>query len=233
MKTRKILLAEDDDSIRMGICDILEEEGYRVTCASDGGQALRNFSEGEFSLVILDIMMPRVSGYEVCREIRRTSRVPVIMLTAKGEEVDKVVGLELGADDYITKPFSVRELRARIHALMRRVYGEGRKSRAVLADEPFDFGGMRIDPEAFRGMRDGNIVEFTPREIELLRYFSERPGKAVSRQDLMHAVWGMDYGGASRTVDQHIVQLRRKIEPEPGNPQVLTTVHGFGYRYQD
>ncbi len=227
-------MAEDDGNIRLGITAVLEQEGWAVVSAADGCEALEAFAGGDFALVILDVMMPRIDGYEVCRRLRRTSRVPIIMLTAKGEEIDKVVGLELGADDYVTKPFSIRELTARIHSLLRRVYGEGEdeKRRAMMEDRPFDFGPLRVEPACLRATCRGRVIELTPREVEMIRYFAERPGKAVSRDDLMHSVWEWNYTGASRTVDQHVAQLRKKIEADPARPAILTTVHGHGYRYE-
>lgn len=235
MKNWNILIAEDDQNIRDGLCDALESEGAQPTAAVDGQAALDTFKTGEFDLVILDVMMPRLSGFDACRELRKIApNLPIIMLTAKGEEIDKVVGLQLGADDYVTKPFGIRELFARIEAVMRRC--EPRTSDENIAtkeyqDEPFPFGRLTIDPEALRAKDGDHIVELTPRELELIRYFHDRPGRAVSRDDLMHAVWESDYHGTTRTIDQHISQLRKKIEPAPSTPSVITTVHGVGYRY--
>ena len=236
MKNWNILIAEDDQNIRDGLCDALESEGATPTGVVDGQAALDAFESGKFDLVILDVMMPKLSGYDACRELSKTApHIHIIMLTAKGEEIDKVVGLQLGADDYVTKPFGIRELFARIEAVMRRC--EPRKSDEKTGpkeyrEDPFPFGILTIDPEALRGTDGDRKIEFTPREIELIRYFHERPGRAISRDDLMNAVWESDYFGTTRTVDQHISQLRKKIEPDPAHPTVITTVHGLGYRFE-
>jgi DNA-binding response OmpR family regulator len=236
MKNWKILIAEDDANIRNGLCDALESEGARPTGVVDGQDALDAFESDNFDLVILDVMMPRLSGYDACRELRKINPdLPVIMLTAKGEEIDKVVGLQIGADDYVTKPFGIRELFARIEAVMRRC--EPRKSAEKkrlkeYREDPFRFGKLTIDPEGLRGTDGEHSIELTPRELGLIQHFHERPGRAISRDDLMNAVWESDYFGNTRTVDQHISQLRKKIEPDPANPTVITTVHGLGYRYE-
>lgn len=230
MKRRRILTAEDDPNIRNGLVDILQSEGYEVLTAADGQQALALAKQGGLDLILLDVMMPGLSGYDVCREIRRTDRrVPVIMLTAKGEEVDKVVGLELGADDYITKPFGVRELLARITAVLRRS-SEAEATEAV--SEPFDFGDARIIPTHLEALVGGQAVAITPRELKLILCFHAHPAEALSRDTLLNAAWGIDYLGTTRTLDQHVAQLRKKIEPDPAHPQTLLTVHGHGYRYQ-
>ncbi len=238
MKNWKILIAEDDDNIRLGLCDALADEGAEPTGAEDGRVALDLFvKEQNFDLVILDVMMPKLSGYDVCRELRKHSEVPIIMLTAKGEEIDKVVGLRLGADDYITKPFGIHELFARIDAVMRRC-NDGKsadvsKHHREFREKPFEFGRLMVDPEALRGDDGEQRIDLTPRELEIIRYFHERPGRAISREDLMHAVWGYDYHGTTRTVDQHIAQVRKKVEGNSGStPRTIVTVHGFGYRYE-
>lgn len=228
-----VLVVEDDSHIREGLCDLLESEGATVTPAADGEAGLALWRRGGFGLVILDIMMPGKSGYDVCREIRRTdSRVPVIMLTAKGEEIDKVVGLELGADDYVTKPFGVREFLARVHAVLRRA-GNGAEATETggNAPETFRFGGADINRRTLRGARGGESFELTPRELRLLEYFHRRPGAALSRERLLQDVWDYDGACTTRTVDQHIAQLRKKIEPNPSAPRTLLTVHNLGYRY--
>jgi len=224
-----ILVAEDDASIRLGLVDSLESEGYRVAEAVNGEEALALYRRERPSLIILDIMMPRLSGYDVCREIRRRDpSVPVLMLSAKSEEIDKVVGLELGADDYVTKPFGVRELLARVAAALRR----GRQ--AILPaehPEPFTFGAVEVDTGRRRLVRDGQPVPLTQLEYKLLMTFHENPDRALGRDFLLNAAWGMDYLGTTRTLDQHVSQLRRKIEPAPGKPRYLLTVHGYGYQY--
>lgn len=230
MKNRYILVAEDDVPIRMGLVDALESEGYGVAAVANGREALARFRQGGVDLVLLDVMMPVMSGYDVCREIRRSNRaVPVIMLTAKGEEVDKVVGLELGADDYVTKPFGVRELLARVSAALRRAsLGDELKASA----EPFALGQARVDPKRMELEVRGQTLALTPRELKLLQFFQVHPGEALSRDALLNAAWGIDYLGTTRTLDQHIVQLRKKIESDPAKPSVLLTVHGHGYRYE-
>ena len=237
MNGKHILVVEDDTNIRDGLVDTLDSEGYRVTAASDGQEALDRFAKIPFDLVILDIMMPKLNGYDVCRTIRKTHEaIPIIMLTAKGEEIDKVVGLQLGADDYVTKPFGVRELLARVQAVLRRCSDHPETSDTdapTTLPDHFTFGAAQIDSTAFRGTReDAHAFDLTPREMALIEFFHARPGKVVSRDQLMHDVWNLDYGGATRTVDQHIAQLRKKIEPVPSEPTVITTVHGYGYRYE-
>lgn len=231
MKRRRILIAEDDANIRNGLVDALESEGYEVLTAADGSSALTLARQGGLDLILLDVMMPALSGYDVCREIRRRDRqVPVIMLTAKGEEIDKVVGLELGADDYITKPFGVRELLARIAAILRRSNG----GAPVLQQdgEPFTFGNAQIFPKRMEVVIAGQCIALTPRELKLIQCFRAHPEEALSRDTLLNAAWGIDYQGTTRTLDQHIAQLRKKLETDPAQPRTLLTVHGHGYRYQ-
>jgi len=237
MSITHILVAEDDPHIRDGLMTTLESEGYRVTSVADGAEALRRFENGHFDLVLLDVMMPAVNGFDVCRSIRRANRtVPVMMLTAKGEEVDKVVGLELGADDYITKPFGVRELLARIAAALRRA-NTNRENDA--ADDPppalpdsFSFGLATIDRKKMRGSRGKQSFDITTRELKLIELFVTHPDEALSRDALLNGAWGVNYLGTTRTLDQHIVQLRKKVEKDPANPLTILTVHGIGYRYQ-
>ncbi len=233
MTSPHILVAEDDLNIRHGLVDTLESEGYSVTAAGDGGEALEIFFRQSCDLVILDIMMPVKSGYDVCRRIRQENRqVPIIMLTAKGEEIDKVVGLQLGADDYVTKPFGVHELLARIAAVLRRSRRQSAASPGKeKAPRRFRFGGAEIDGRQLRGRKDGSVFDLTTRELDLLIYFHRYPNEVLSRERLLNAVWGLEYYGTTRTLDQHIAQLRKKIEPRGTNPRYITTVHGVGYRY--
>lgn len=229
-----ILVAEDDPRIRQGLVDTLESEGYRVLPAADGVAALVLYHQERPHLLLLDVMMPGKSGYDVCREVRRNDpATPVVMLTAKGEEIDKVVGLELGADDYVTKPFGVRELLARIAAVLRRCNG-GASPEETPAELPdrLRFGVAEIDRRAYRGRLGERAFDLTARELALIEQFARHPGEVLGRDVLLRRVWGVDYGGTTRTLDQHVVQLRRKIEPTPGAPRVITTVHGVGYRYQ-
>ncbi len=226
-----ILVAEDDAHIRDGLKDTLELEGYTVTVAADGKEALQLADEQSFGLIILDIMMPEINGYEVCREIRRHDpAVPIIMLTAKGEEIDKVLGLELGADDYVTKPFGIRELLARIAAVLRRTQPRRGTGGEELADE-FKFGQAVINRRAFKGELNGKTFRLSARAMELLKIFHQHPGEVLSREELLRMAWEVDYGGYTRTLDQHVSQLRKKIEADSRNPTVIITVHGIGYRY--
>ena len=234
MKRTQILVAEDDDHIRQGLVDTLESEGYDVLAAANGTAALLEYHDHDPDLVLLDIMMPGRSGYDVCREIRRSdSRVPIIMLTAKGEEIDKVVGLELGADDYVTKPFGVHELLARISAVLRRS-----RQSAAPQDDPVQLpdvlriGAAEVDRRSYQGRLGDRTFRLTAREMKLLEAFFARPGEVLSRSHLLQEAWGFDYEGTTRTLDQHIAQLRKKIEPEPASPRAITTVHGVGYRYE-
>jgi DNA-binding response OmpR family regulator len=227
MKLR-ILVVEDDPAILTGLVDLLEGEGYSVEQATDGAAALARHAEAAPDLVLLDVMLPGASGYDVCREIRRADAVtPVIMLTAKGEEVDKVVGLELGADDYVVKPFGASELLARIRAVLRR----GRPRQSPREEKPLRFGDVTVDPRTMRGDKGGRAFDVSQRELALLRLFTGRPGEALDRSFLLDEVWGVRYEGTTRTLDQHIACLRKKVEDDPGQPRFITTVHGTGYRF--
>ena len=228
----KILVAEDDTNIRMGLVDTLESEDYQVAQAKDGSQAFKLFKNDSFDLVLLDIMMPEKSGYDVCRDIRAINEdIPIIMLTAKGDEIDKVVGLKLGADDYITKPFGVHELLARIAAVLRRS-----KRQAGAKKEPkldtFMFGEYEVNSKTYKLSKTGRTIDLSERELKLIRHFHAHPGEVLSRDNILNAIWGIDYLGTTRTLDQHIAQLRKKIEADPSNPSLITTIHGVGYRYE-
>ena len=227
---RHLLIVEDDPHIRLGLCDALRAEGYEITECGDGAQALPLLRQNRPDLVLLDIMLPHKSGYDLCREIRAAKNpVPILMLSAKGQEIDKVVGLELGADDYVTKPFSVRELLARVHALLRRADSN---SVAPALPEAIEFGDIRIDAKALRGHRGKTALEFTPRELKVLALLYRERGNAVSRDAILNEVWGIEYYGTTRTLDQLIVKLRQKIEATPAEPRYLVTVHGHGYRLE-
>lgn len=231
MDSYRILVAEDEPHIREGLIDILEGEGYRVMAAGDGLAALQLSEEGRFDLALLDIMMPGRNGYDVCRELRRRQPdLAIIMLTAKGEEIDKVLGLELGADDYITKPFGVHELRARIAAVLRRSRRVAVASAETLPATMI-IGAANVDRKTYRGRLGETTFSLTAREMKLLEAFYRHPDEALPRNTLLNLAWGIDYQGTTRTLDQHIAQLRKKIEPDPASPQVITTVHGVGYRY--
>ena len=225
---QRVLVAEDDPAILTGLVDLLDGEGFDVTPARDGAEALSRHAESAFDIVLLDVMMPERNGYDVCREIRRTDPVtPVIMLTAKGEEVDRVVGLELGADDYVVKPFGANELVARVRAVLRR----GRPREEARDTAPLTFGEVTVDPRTLRGERGGVAFDVTRRELALLSLFASRPGEALDRETIMEKVWGVRYEGTTRTLDQHVAGLRKKIEADPTHPRHITTVHGTGYRF--
>ncbi len=229
-----ILVVEDDENIRTGLIDTLESEGYRATPAVDGKEALDLFAAETFDLVLLDIMMPEVSGYDVCRAIRsQNPDVPVIMLTAKGEEIDKVIGLQLGADDYITKPFGVHELLARISAVLRRSQRKVEKPK----EEPkgpdhFSFGEAEIDARQYKVRIGETLFDLSARELQLLKFFHAHPNEVLSRNRILNAVWGIEYSGTTRTLDQHVAQLRKKVEADPTQPRYLKTVYGVGYRFE-
>lgn len=228
---KHLLIVEDDAHIRLGLCDTLRSEGFEVTECADGKQAMPLLRQNHPDLIILDIMLPHKSGYELCREIRASrNRVPILMLSAKGQEIDKVVGLELGADDYVTKPFSIRELLARVHALLRRAAPAASESN--LPDR-ITFGEVSVDPRALRGKRGETVFELTPRELKVLALLYCERGNAVSRETILNEVWGVEYYGTTRTLDQLIVKLRQKIEAVPGEPRHLLTVHGMGYRLEE
>ena len=228
--SQHVLIAEDDRNLQQGLLDLLEAEGYRVTTADNGRQALDLFHAETFDLLLLDVMMPEMSGYDVCREVRKNdANVPIIILTAKGEEIDKVVGLELGADDYVTKPFGLHELRARIAAVLRR----SRNNTIVPTNVPteqFQIGAATVNRKTYQVVLNDQTINLTSREMKLLELFHARPNEVLSRNDLLNAAWGVDYFGTTRTLDQHIAQLRKKIEIDPAAPQLLITVHGVGYK---
>lgn len=227
----KILIAEDDANIRQGLLATLETEGYAVTAAVDGAQALKLFAQGKYELLVLDVMMPKASGYDVCRELRaQGSRVPVLLLTAKSEEIDKVVGLKLGADDYVTKPFGIHELLARVEALLRRSRVAA-KSDGDHLPPTFPLGRALIDRRKFTATVNGAEVTLTARELKLAEVFATHPGEVLTREVLLNAVWGVDYFGTTRTLDQHVAQLRKKLEPSATDGGAILTVHGVGYRY--
>jgi two-component system, OmpR family, response regulator MtrA len=221
----RVLLVEDDASIREVAALGLKNAGFRVTTSADGRDALLQFRQGHFDLVVLDLMLPAVDGYEVCREIRRESRVPIIMLSAKSDTVDVVVGLELGADDYVTKPFDMAELVARARAAVRRTAEP--PSEPVIAVD-----GLEIDAAAFRVRRNGEDVALTATEFRLLLELARRPGQVFTRELLLERVWNYDYLGDSRLVDVAVQRLRSKVEDDPKNPRFIHTVRGVGYRFK-
>lgn len=229
----KILLVEDEATLSTTIAYNLRKAGYDVRSAADGEAALRLAAHDPPELVLLDVMLPTIDGFEVCRQLRRTSSVPILMLTARDDEVDRVVGLEIGADDYMTKPFSMRELLARVKALLRRrdmlqqelITAGPIHSRAISAGE------LLIDPGAYRVTRRGQEVVLKPKEIELLLYLARNRGQACSNRQILESVWGYDYFGDARTVAVHVHGLREKLEDDPRNPRLIETVRGIGYRF--
>lgn len=225
----KILVVDDERPIAEILAFNLERAGYRVVVAHDGRSALEVFAAAQPDLIVLDIMLPGLDGFSVCREIRQVSRVPILMLTAKEEEVDRVVGLELGADDYVTKPFSPREIVARVRAILRRAQP---LPPAAGPHETIRVGGLTIDLDAYLVHRDGREITLTPREFELLRFLAARPGQVFSREALCREVWGYEYVGDARTVDVTVRRLREKIEDDPSNPQLIRTRRGLGYYLQ-
>lgn len=231
-KQWKILVAEDESNIREGLVDALELEGYAVSAAKDGGEALKYYHEWAPDLLLLDIMMPVKNGYDVCREIRRRDAgIPVIMLTAKSEEIDKVLGLELGADDYVCKPFSLRELNARIKAVLRRM-NHDRESPETETEHIIAFGDVVIEVDKMTGKKGTQVFEVTRKEVEILSYFLSRESCVVKRRDLMAFAWGPGYHGATRTLDQTIANLRKKIETDTRHPRFIKTVYGIGYKFE-
>lgn len=225
--TTKILVVEDDVSIITGLTDLLISEGYEVVQAQDGDKAISEYNAEKPDLVILDIMIPKQSGYDVCRAIRSSDTVtPILMLTAKSQEVDKVVGLELGADDYVVKPFGISELLARVRALLRRVNNHNGNT-----PDKLEFGEIVIDLKTFNGKNGNTEFKLSKREIDLLQMFNSHKGEVLNRFDILEKIWGIEYEGTTRTLDQHIAKLRQKIEKDPCNPVYIQTVHGAGYRF--
>jgi two-component system alkaline phosphatase synthesis response regulator PhoP len=221
----RILIVDDEPEIVRGLADNLRFEGYDTLTASDGAEALTIAGREAPDLVLLDVMMPKLSGWDVCRELRRRGiEVPVIMLTARGEEVDRVLGLELGADDYVTKPFSLRELLARVRAVLRRPGPRARASELA-------FGDVRIQTLGRRVFRAGREVRLTRKEFDLLVYLTEHRGEVITRDRLLDEVWGYDRFPTTRTVDTHILRLRQKFEEDPERPRHIVTAHGQGYRF--
>ncbi|HEY2716168.1 MAG TPA: response regulator transcription factor [Solirubrobacterales bacterium] len=228
--TARILLVDDEQSIQTLLSYPLRKDGYHVTSALDGGEALKRFEEGRFDLVILDLMLPRLDGVAVCKALRSRSQVPIIMLTAKGSETDKVAGLEVGADDYITKPFSLREFRSRVKAALRRSrMGSGNGT----PDEPIAAGGLTIDFERRMVTLDEGEVKVTYVEFEILGALARSPGRVLTRETLLEHVWGDSDYRDPRTVDVHIRHLREKLEADPKQPEYLFTVRGVGYRFKE
>ena len=222
----KILVVDDERLLVKGIKFNLENEGYQVECAFDGAAAVERAREGQFDLIILDLMMPEIDGLEACMRIREFSNVPIIMLTARSEDTDKIIGFECGADDYITKPFNILELKARIRAMLRRASGGAQgKSRITVGD-------LTLDTEQRVAIRDGEAVELTAKEYDLIELLMKNPRRVYSRENLMNVVWGYSYTGDYRTVDVHIRRLREKLERTPAEPEYILTKWGVGYYFK-
>lgn len=230
----RILVVDDEKSIVELIKFNLEREGFQVLTAFDGNEALEKARREKPELIILDVMLPGIDGIEVCRSLSQdvnTRQIPIIMLSARTEELDKVLGLEMGADDYITKPFSPRELIARVKARIRR--SQSMRNDTGSRDTKLIIGGVVIDCDRFEVTFKGEKVELTPKEFELLRFLAEQPGKVLSREFLLEKIWGYDFMGDSRTVDVHIRHIRQKLECAPGSPNLIETVRGVGYRFKE
>ena len=223
----KILVVDDEKLLVKGMKFNLENEGYEVECAYDGAAAVELARNGQFDLIILDVMMPEVDGLEACMRIREFSNVPIIMLTAKSEDADKLMGFECGADDYLTKPFNILELKARVRALLRRAAGVQRNRGAILAA-----GDLSLNTEERVAIRDGQTVELTAKEYDLIELLMRNPRRVYSRENLMNVVWGYSYAGDYRTVDVHIRRLREKLEKNPAEPDHILTKWGVGYYFK-
>ena len=224
----KILVVDDEKLLVKGIKFNLENEGYQVECAYDGAAAVDLAREGQFDLIILDLMMPEIDGLEACMRIREFSNVPIIMLTARSEDTDKIIGFECGADDYITKPFNILELKARIRAMLRRASG-GKQGQAA---KRITVGDLTLDTEQRVAVRDGETVELTAKEYDLIELLMKNPRRVYSRENLMNVVWGYSYTGDYRTVDVHIRRLREKLERTPAEPEYILTKWGVGYYFK-
>ena len=221
-----ILIIEDDISILRGLKDNLEYEGYGVTSETDGKKGLKLALEKEIDLVLLDIMLPNMNGYEICRKVKKEKPgLPIIMITARGSEVDRVSGLDIGADDYVTKPFSIPELMARVRAIFRRV-------DSVYNDvEKYYFGKVELDFKKYQAFRNKNEIKLSTKEFDIMKYFIQREGEAIHRHDLLNEVWGFDAVLTTRTIDNLILDLRKKMEEDPSKPKHILTVRSIGYRF--
>ena len=224
---KRVLVVDDEKLIVKGIRFSLEHEDFEVECAYDGEEALEKVKEKPFYIILLDVMLPKLTGFEVCQQIREFSDVPIIMLTAKGDDMDKILGLEYGADDYITKPFNILEVKARIKAIIRRSGRSGHKNEQIQTENE----AVRLDKDGRRAFIEGREVSLTAKEFELLEFLMNHPNKIYSRDKLLHEVWGADYPGDVRTVDVHIRRMREKIETNPSEPKYLHTKWGVGYYF--
>ena len=232
MPDQKVLVVEDEENLVEALRYNLEREGYDVLTAMDGEKGLELAKGSNPDIIILDIMLPRLDGLEVCRILRRENNTPILMLTAKGEEVDRIVGLELGADDYVTKPFSMRELLARVRAMLRRSRMASEASSSSAASESYTAGDLEVDLSSHTARIAGVALDLKPREFDLLALLVANKGRAISRDQILERLWGYDYIGDTRTVDVHVRWLREKIETEPGSPKRIITIRGVGYRFE-
>lgn len=232
--SEKILIVEDEPALQETLAYSLQKQGYTVKSALDGENAIQTARDFQPDLIILDIMLPVFDGFEVCRILRQEMNTPILMLTARDDEIDRVIGLELGADDYITKPFSMRELMARVKAQLRRVrlIREERDSEHILSQETVQFGNLTLDLTRREVLLDGHPIPLKPKEFDLLLFLARHRGHVLSRELILERVWGWDFTGGSRTVDVHVRWLREKIEPDPANPIRIVTVRGAGYRFE-
>jgi len=226
---KKVLVVDDEKLIVKGIRFSLEQDGMEVTCAYDGEEALHLAQENKFDMILLDIMLPKMDGFEVCQAIREFSNMPIVMLTAKGDDMDKILGLEYGADDYITKPFNILEVKARIKAIMRRTAASEPKEEN---SKVIESGDLKLDCESRRLFVQGREINLTAKEFDLLELLVMNPNKVYSRENLLNLAWGYEYPGDVRTVDVHVRRLREKIEPNPSEPKYVHTKWGVGYFYQ-
>lgn len=229
---QKVLVVEDDAAIREALTYNLGREGYEVEAVGDGAAAVAAVRKDEPSLVVLDLMLPELDGFDVTRALRKESKVPILMLTARDDEIDRVLGLELGADDYLTKPFSMRELLARVKAMLRRVQMEHSDAQGSAASQLLTSGNLTIDETRHEVTLDGAVLDLKPKEYELLLFLLQNRGRAYTREQLLEKVWGWEFAGGSRTVDVHVRWLRSRIEADAETPQRIITVRGVGYRFE-
>lgn len=227
--SRKVLVVDDEKLIVKGIRFSLEQDGMDVDCAYDGEEALKLIRENKYNIILLDVMLPKLDGFQVCQQVREFSDVPIVMLTAKGEDMDKILGLEYGADDYITKPFNILEVKARIKAIMRRTAASEPKEEN---SKVIESGDLKLDCESRRLFVQGREINLTAKEFDLLELLVMNPNKVYSRENLLNLVWGYEYPGDVRTVDVHVRRLREKIEPNPSEPKYVHTKWGVGYFYR-
>lgn len=224
--SKRVLVVDDEKLIVKGIRFSLEQDGMEVDCAYDGEEALQKIKDNEYDIVLLDVMLPKLNGFEVCQQVREFSSVPVVMLTAKGEDMDKILGLEYGADDYITKPFNILEVKARIKAIIRRTAPKPKENVKII-----ESGDMKLDCDGRRVYVAGKEINLTAKEFEVLELLILNPNKVYSRENLLKLIWGVDYPGDVRTVDVHIRRLREKIEENPSEPRFVHTKWGVGYYF--